>query len=194
MSGFETIAGILSAAGTVAGVAGSVAQAKGTRAAGEAEKRNQDYLATQDEMKAKEETAAAQREAQQSRSEATLANSRAQALAASSGGGAGTDAPTIVKLMTDIAGQGELNAGTLIYGGRERAAGLIDSAKGRRAAGNASLLGSRYAAFGQLATGVGGAIGPAMNATGITDKLANAKPRGLSTSMDVFGRKQGWWK
>ncbi|MBX5148065.1 virion core protein, T7 gp14 family [Rhizobium lentis] len=194
MSGFETIAGILSAAGTVAGVAGSVAQAKGTREAAEAEKRNQDYLAAQDEMKAKEEMAASQREAQQSRAEATLANSRAQALAASSGGGAGSDAPTIVRLMSDVAGQGELNAGTTLYGGQERAAGLFDNARGRRAAGRATVLGSKYAAFGQLASGFGGAIGPVMNATGISDKIANAKPRGLSPSMDAFGRKQGWWK
>lgn len=155
MSGFEIIGGLLSAGSAALGVAGSVAQAKGTREAAKAEAQNQRYLATQEDMKAKEEMAASQREAQQSRSEATLANSRAQALAASSGGGAGSDAPTIVRLMSDISGQGELNAGTSIYGGQQRAAGLLDSAKGRRASAKASLLGAKYASFGQLASGFG---------------------------------------
>lgn len=146
MSGFETIAAVLGAAGTAASALGTIQQ-------GKAEKANQDYLAKQDEMKSKEETAAAQREAQQNRNEAELATSRAQALAASSGGGAGTDAPTIVKLMSDTAGQGELNAQTTNYGGLERASGLLDSAKGRRASGKASLMGSYLGAFGQAASG-----------------------------------------
>lgn len=149
MSGFETIAGIL----------GAATSAIGTISAGAAEKRNQDYLAKQEEMKAKEETAASQREAQQNRTEGELANSRAQALAASSGGGAGSDAPTIVKLMSDTAGQSTLNANTTLYGGMERAAGLRDSAKGRRAAGKASFLGSVLGGFGQAASGVSKAFG-----------------------------------
>ena len=147
MSGLETIFGILGAAGTAASGAG-------TLAAGAAEKRNQDFIAKQEEMKANEELAASTREAQQKREEAAFALSRQQALAASSGGGAGADAPTIVKLMADTAGQGELNAGTAIYGGQQRAAGLMDSAKGRRASGRASFLGSQLSAFGQGATGL----------------------------------------
>ncbi|TCL70652.1 hypothetical protein [Rhizobium sp. BK251] len=145
--------------GTVATVAGTALTAAGTLAAGKAEKTNQDYIAKQEDQKANEEMAAAQREAQQNRKEAIFANSRAQALAASSGGGAGSDAPTIVKLMSDTAGQGELNAGTTLYGGVQRAAGLRDSAKGRRAAGRASYLGSQLGAFGQVASGVGKAFG-----------------------------------
>lgn len=138
---------------------GSLLGAAGTVAAGAAEKQNQNYMAKQEDMKAKEEMASSQREAQQNRNEADLANSRAQALAASSGGGAGMDAPTIVKLMGDTAGQGELNARTTLYGGMERAAGLRDSAKGRRAAGKASFLGSVMSGFGQAASGIGKAFG-----------------------------------
>jgi predicted lipid-binding transport protein (Tim44 family) len=140
--------------GTVAGVAGTALSAVGTLAAGKAEKNNQDYIAKQEEQKANEERAAAQREATQNRREAAFANSRAQALAASSGGGAGADAPTIVKLMSDTTGQGELNAATTMYGGQQRAAGLVDSAKGRRASGRASYLGSQLGAFGQVAGGI----------------------------------------
>lgn len=149
MSGFETIAAI----------AGTAISAAGTIAAGQAEKRNADYVAKQEEMKAQEEFAASQREAQQYKREASLAQSRAQALAAASGGGAGTDAPTIVKIMSDTAGQGQLNAGTALYGGISRRAGLMDSARGRRAAGRASLMGSYLSAFGQTASGLGKAFG-----------------------------------
>ncbi|NTF54423.1 hypothetical protein G6L12_05880 [Agrobacterium rhizogenes] len=134
---------------------GTLVSAVGTVAAGAAEKRNQNYVAKQEEMKANEELASSTREAQQNRTEADLAMSRQQALAASSGGGAGSDAPTIVKLMSDTAAQGELNADTTIYGGQQRAAGLMDSAKGRRAAGKASFLGSVLGGFGQAASGIG---------------------------------------
>ncbi|MEN3145687.1 hypothetical protein ABCW43_00070 [Neorhizobium sp. IRAMC:178] len=144
MSGLELVGSLLGAAGTIA--------------AGQAEKKNQDYLAKQEEMRGQEEFAASQREAGQQRKEADLAMSRAQALAASSGGGAGTDAPTIVKIMSDTAGQGELNAGTTMYGGISRRSGLYDSAKGRRAAGKASLMGSVLSGFGQAASGIGKAF------------------------------------
>ena len=140
MSGLELIGALVSAGATVAG--------------GVAEKRSADFEAQQLDMKAKEEAAASQREAAQSTKEAELAMSRQQALAASSGGGAGADAPTIVKLMSDVAGQGELNKQSTLYGGQQRSAGLIDQAKGRRASGRASLLGSSLGAFGQAAKGV----------------------------------------
>ena len=148
MSGFELI-GALSA-----GLSGI-----GTIAAGVAEKNAADYEAQQLEMKAKEETAAAQREAIDKRREGTIINSRAQALAAASGAGAGTDAPTIVKLMGKTAGEAEYNAGTSMYGGKSRAAGLRDSAKGRRASGKASLLGSVFSGFGSAAGGIAKAYG-----------------------------------
>lgn len=143
MSGLELIGGLLAAGGTFAqGIAADNAA---------------DFEAKQMEQKAGEERAAAQREAAQDRKEAELANSRAQALAAASGGGVGADAPTIVKIMSDTAGQGELNAGMRIYGGENRARGLMDSAKGRRMSGRASLLGSFAGGFGQAAKGIAGA-------------------------------------
>lgn len=141
MSGLELIGGLLTAGASVAG--------------GIAEKRAADFEAEQLDAKAKEEKAAAQRDAAQSRQEAELANSRAQALAASSGGGAGMDAPTIVRIMSGTAGQGEYNAQTQMYGGNSRAAGLRDQAKGRRASGRASFLGSVVGGFGKAAGSVG---------------------------------------
>lgn len=137
MSGFELIGGLLSAGATVAG--------------GIAEKNSADFEADQLKRKGQEEFAASQRDAEQARKEATLANSRAQALAAASGGGAGTDAPTIIRLLQDTAGQGEYNAQTQLYGGKSRQAGLLDQAAGRRASGRASFLGSTLSGFGQAA-------------------------------------------
>lgn len=142
MSGLELI-----------GLIGTGLSAAGTIAAGKAEQENQEFVARQEQDKAKEEFAASQREAQQARREARIAQSRQQALAAASGGGAGADAPTIVRLMSDTAGQGELNAGSAIYGGQQRAAGLNDSAKARRRSGRASFLGSVLGGFGQMAGG-----------------------------------------
>lgn len=141
MSGLELIGALVSAGATVAG--------------GVAEKNASDFEADQLDMKAKEEAAASQREAAQNTKEAEYAMSRQQALAASSGGGAGSDAPTIIKLMSDVAGQGELNQQSTLYGGQQRAAGLIDQAKGRRMSGKASLMGSVLSGFGQSAKGVG---------------------------------------
>jgi hypothetical protein len=140
--------------GSTLGAIGSVVSGVGTIAAGVAQKNAANYEAAQMEQKAKEETAAAQRDAIAKRREGAIINSRAQALAAASGGGAGTDAPTIVKLMSDTAGTADYNAQTSMYGGYSRAAGLRDSAKGRRAEGKASLLGSVFSGFGTVAKGL----------------------------------------
>jgi hypothetical protein len=148
MSGLELIAALGTGLSTVGTIAGGVA-----------EKNSADFEAQQMDMKAKEEVAASQRDALAKRKEGAVINSRAQALAAASGGGAGTDAPTIVKLMSDTAGEADYNAQTSMYGGYSRAAGLRDSAKGRRASGKASLLGSVFAGFGQAAKGVQNAYG-----------------------------------
>ena len=144
MSGFELLPilmGGLSAAGTVA--------------SGVAANNNAKYEAQQMDMRAKEEVASSQRDAIAKRREGDLINSRAQALAAASGGGAGSDAPTIIKLMSQTTGESEYNAQTSMYGGQSRAAGLMDSAKGRRAQGKSTLLGSVFSGFGQAAKGFG---------------------------------------
>lgn len=145
--------------GTVASGVGGLASAAGTVGAANASANADKFEAKQMEQKAKEEQAAAQREAEQKRREGTLIQSRQQALAAASGGGASGDAPTIVKLMTDTAGQAEYGAQSNLYGGRERYAGLMDSAKGKRASAKASLLGGAIGGFGQGFSSIGKAFG-----------------------------------
>jgi len=139
MSGLELIGALVSGVGTIAsGVAAN-------RAA------QQDALNM--EAQGKEEIAASQRDALTKRREAALVNSRAQAIAAASGGGAGEDAPTIVKLMSQTAGEGEYNAQSMLFGGKSRQQGMIQGAKSRRAEGKASLLGSVFGGFGTMAKG-----------------------------------------
>lgn len=145
--------------GQVLGGLGAIVSAGGTIASGAAAKNAADFEASQMEMKAQEERAAAQREAQQKKREGALVMSRQQAVAAASGGGAGTDAPTIVRLMTDTAREAEFGANSVLYGGESRARGLVDSAKGRRISGRASLLGSTIGGFGQAASGLAKAFG-----------------------------------
>lgn len=151
MSGFETIALISSLAATGVG-------AYGEYRAGQAADQNTEFQSKQLDMKAAEERAASQREAMDKRREGVLLNSRQQAVAAASGGGAGDDAPTMAKIMTDTAGQAEYNAQTALYGGESRARGLTDSARGTRASGKASLLGSQFSAFGQLGSGLSSGV------------------------------------
>lgn len=139
MSGLELIGALVSGFGTIAsGVAAN-------RAA------KQDALNM--EAAGKEEVAAAQRDAEVKRREGRLINSRAQALAAASGAGAGTDAPTIVKLMSQTSGESEFNAQSAMFGGFSRQAGLKQGAASRRAEGKASLLGSVFSGFGTMAKG-----------------------------------------
>ena len=131
---------------------GSLIQGVGALASGAAANRAARQEAAMLEERGKEEFAASQRDADERRREANLAVSRQQALAAASG--AGADAPTIVRLMSDTAGQGEYSAQTELYGGRQRRAGLYDSARARRAEGRASLLGSAFDAAGSIFGGV----------------------------------------
>lgn len=133
---------------------GGLVSAVSTIGAGMAAKKDANFQAAQLDQQSKEQKASAQREAAQSKDEATLANSRVQALSAASGGGAGSDAPTIVKLMSGIGGQGQLNADTQLYTGYSRAAGLSDQAVAKRRSGQQSLLGGIVSGFGQAAKGV----------------------------------------
>jgi hypothetical protein len=143
MSGFELIGALISGVGALA--------------EGAAAKNSADFEADQLRKKGDEEFASSQRDAAQSRKEAQLANSRAQALAAASGGGAGSDAPTILKIMSDTAAKGEYNAQTQMYGGLSRRAGMLDQAAGRRASGKASFLGGALGAAGSFAKAAYGA-------------------------------------
>lgn len=102
----------LQTASTVLGAFGQIRQ-------GQAAEQQAKHRALQLEQKAGQERAASQRKSIEARRRARIAESRALALAAASGGGASD--PTISNLMAGIAGEGEMAAQTAVYEGEERA-------------------------------------------------------------------------
>lgn len=141
--------------GTAASLAGTAMSVMGGIQAGNAAEAEAKFEAAQLQRKADSERAVAQREAADKTKEGQLAQSRQQALAASSGGGAGIDDPTIVKLMGDTAGQTEYNREGAMYVGEDRARGYIDQSNARLASGKSAKRGSLIGAFGTAFSGIG---------------------------------------
>jgi hypothetical protein len=145
MSGLEPLllagaAGGGSSLGAIAGVGASVLSGVGSLMSASATAEAQRAEAAMLERQAGETNAAAQRNAERKRKEAALINSRQQAVAAKSGGGA-TD-PTVLDLMAGVAGEGDLQARSIQYEGAERGASLsYQAALKRMAAENAETAG-----------------------------------------------------
>lgn len=148
MSGLELLAGA-ALIGTVATVGSGLVQAGATVYAGNEEKKAAYEAAKRDETAGQAEFAASQRESQERKLEGELVMSRQQALAAASGGGAGADAPTIVRLMTETAKRSRYGQESTMFGGRSRRQTYFDSASSRRTTGDANFLGSVFTGLGQ---------------------------------------------
>ena len=160
MAAIAGIAPIFGALGSVVSFMGSIASANAMQAQAEAVQQQAQYKAKIDQIQGQQQVAAAQRKAQDQALQTKYAESRLQALAAGSGGGA-TD-PTIINLGSNIAGQGEYNALSALYSGQSSQwayntqsgldiyQGNLDSmALNSRA--NATILGG----FGGLVSGLG---------------------------------------
>ncbi len=143
MSGLEVIA--------LGALVGGVASAGATIYAGNETRKASNAAAKRAETAGQAEFAASQREAQERKLEGALIESRQQAGAAASGGGAGSDAPTIVKIMTETRKRVDYGVASTMAGGRNRKQGYIDRAEATRASGNASFLGSILTGVGQVA-------------------------------------------
>lgn len=142
----------IAAVGTLAATGISVA---GSLEAGRRSRETQELLAAQEESTGTAELAAAQREAEERKWEAKILQSRQQAIAAASGAGAGSDAPTIVNLMAKTAERGQYGVDSMIYAGETRRDAYRRSARNRRITGEADQIGSYFTAGGTLATGIG---------------------------------------
>jgi hypothetical protein len=110
--------------------------------------RSAGFEAVQLEQRAGQYRAAGQRAAMEERRRAELAGSALQARA----GGGGSD-PTVVKLASDIAGEGEYRALAALYGAEERAVGDEMNAEGRRYSGKDARRAGRIAAGTALIDG-----------------------------------------
>lgn len=156
--------GVVGGVGSILSFIGNMGAGSAARRAGEAQKTEADYEATQLEQNAGQATAAAQRQAMEERRRAALQVSRGVAVAAA-GGGATSD-PTVQKLLADISGEGAYRASVDLYQGEEKARQLRMGAAAKRYEGDVALRGGEdkqtaytYGGLGALATGAAGLYG-----------------------------------
>lgn len=128
-------------AGTVIGAAGQAQQGQQAKSQAESE-------ANQLQSQAKNEQAASQLQAMEDRRQARLAESRAQAVSAASG--ADPTSTSFVRNISDIEGQGELNALTSLWNGDERARQLRNQASATRASGSQAAKAANIGAMSSL--------------------------------------------
>ena len=146
-------------AGSAVSAMGTIAGGRAAQQAGQAQQQSLEFRAKQEEMAAQESRASQQKVALERRREGTLLQSKLQARAAASGGGASD--PTVVNLAEDIAGRTEYAALTEMYKGENRARGLEDQAIGSRMTGAAALaegnMKRKAANLSAIGTIIGGA-------------------------------------
>lgn len=159
MASLATIASIatISAAvvGTGAAVYGAYQSGENAKQQGASDREAAYMLAQQEEATGREDFAASQRDARERKLEGELIMSRQQAVAAGSGGGAGADAPTIIRLMTETAKRARYGEESVLAGGRARQDRYNASAAARRISGDNSFLGGIKGAQGALLSGIG---------------------------------------
>lgn len=132
----------LAVAGTALSAYGAYQQGQAADAAGKAAQVSADYQAKQMAVNAGQERAAAQRKAFEERRRGTLAQSKAQAVAAASGGGS-LD-PSIVDIMGDLEGEAQYNSNVALYEGEERARDLETGASIKRYEGAQARAAGKY--------------------------------------------------
>ena len=124
-------------------------------------------------MAADESRAAAQRTMLEKRRESRFLQSKLQARAAASGGGA--DDPGVLDLTGDIAQRGEYDALMEMYRGENRARGLEDQATGSRMSGSAALYEGEAKKSASRLSAMGTIIGGASSMYGQYNKLPSAR-------------------
>jgi hypothetical protein len=134
----STTAATLTAVSTAVAAAGTLmagaAQSEALKAGAKAEGELAEYKANQLKVEAGQRRASAQRAAIEERRKGRLAQSRATAVAAASGGGVvGTD---VENILANLGAEGEYNAQAALYEGDQEARGMEDQA-------NAELYGSK---------------------------------------------------
>lgn len=147
-----TVGELASSVAPLATIAGAGVTAAGTLAAGKSAQQAAEYEAAQLDIKAKEEQAAAQRDAEEYRRRKQFALSKLQTNAAASGFTA-TD-PTALALADEIEQYGTYQQQMAQYGGTSRKAGLEAQAIGRRMEGRAARRGASYGAAGTILSGI----------------------------------------
>jgi hypothetical protein len=141
------------AAGT--GVGGSLLSAFGNIQQGNQQYAAAKYQAAQLESNAKQAEAAGQRDMQDQLRQSALLQSRALAVAGASGAGA-TD-PTVLKIISGIAGEGQLAAETALFNANEQARGMRNQGAATMFEGKQVRAASRIKALSTVLSGAGNA-------------------------------------
>jgi hypothetical protein len=131
------MAGLFSLIGTAVSAAGTIAGGAAAKSAAQAQAQMNEFRAQQAQVAAGQARAGGQRDALERRRDGALAQSKLQAQAAASGGGASD--PTIIGLGESIAGRSKLGALTEMFKGESKARGLLDQATLDRMAAAAAL-------------------------------------------------------
>lgn len=139
--------------GTIASGVGAVLTAGSTLAAGKQARQNAELEKAQLDIKAKEEQAASQREAEQYRRRKELALSQITNKAAASGFTA-TD-PTTLAIADEVAQYGTVQEQMALYGGTSRRAGLEAQGQAALAEGIAKEKGTKWSAAATILGTVG---------------------------------------
>lgn len=139
----ETLAIAGTAVSAIGTLVGSDAQATQARYEGKAQQKLANYQAAQLNQQAGQQRVTSQLQAIEEQRKARLAQSRAKAVAAASGGGTGGSVATI---LSRLASEGDLNANAATYEGEEAARGLEAQAAAERSSGSYANAASRYAA------------------------------------------------
>lgn len=134
--------------GGVASTKANKAAAKQARRQGKAQQEMNYFEAAQMDSAAGQQTALAQRNAQEELRKSALMQSQALAIAGASGAGASD--PDVNKIMGDIAAEGRLAADTHLYNGEEAAKSLKISAKMSRWQGDQARKGMSVQANAML--------------------------------------------
>jgi hypothetical protein len=176
--------GWTSAAGPLIQMFGLWESGKAAKAAGEAAKARQEFMAREAEREGGLAIAIGQRQAMEERRQSDLLASRALAVAASSG--AGVSDPTIVDVISKTRGEGAYRASIALYEGEAKARRLRMEAAGARLAGADAVTAglntqfqSNLAAGGQLFRG-----GAKVYSRSLYDKYGMNGPSGDSALID----------
>lgn len=150
MAALAVIGGIVSFIGTIASAEAAKDQA-------EAEKQAAYYKARQEERKAMDERAVAQRKSMQQKKETEYLQSTLQARSAASGGGA--DDPTVIKLASDVEQQGTYRSLLNMWEGESRGRDLENQASLDRYVGDRKVDAAEKKANAMILGGIGGLFG-----------------------------------
>lgn len=166
--------------------AGGALEAENNRRAAARKKAAAEFEASVLETQAGQQIAVAQRDVLDVQRVGRLAQSRALALAAASGGGA--SAPTVINIIGNLAKESAYNGARALYAGEEKARLMRLQAVVKRQEGEWALeAGEEAAGYAQLKGEAAGAVGDAQAKAQKTAQMATM----LNGASSLFGKYGG---